>query len=190
MESQCKESLNESIKQELPNPLNFLNKDDLTQPDSTMLVSFISLTTEQRHMLLLECADLLKSVSSKFYVRIIMGLYVFLDLYKSQLNIDDSCCAPELEIWTDTWLHALVSSLLGKFKITQQTMLLQPQPGNSNLSVHHMLCGLMVATNSIKLLKSYPSTCRKVLKRLEKLLMFSSGLTSAWLKMIKLYFES
>ena len=191
MDCQHKEPLTEPTKHELPNPMNFLNKNDLTQPDSAILYSFNELTTEQRRVLLLEYADLLKSVPSQFYLRVIMGVYVFLDSYKTQFNVDGSCCSPELGHWIGTRLHLLASSLLGKFQESQlQTMLVQTQPGNLNPSVHHILCGLMVATNSFKLLESSPGVCRKVLKGLEQLIMFSSGVTSTWLKMIKLYFES
>ena len=189
MEAQHKKPLNEAIKLELPNPMGLLNENDSAQPVSSILASFSTLTTEQRRTLLLECTSLLESISCQFYSRIITGLFVFLLLYKSQLNIDINCCLAEVEAWTDTWLHLLASSLLGKFKSSQRSSLIQIEPSNSTPAVHHILCGLMVATDSFKLLKSYPSTQRKVLKGLEKLLMFSSGFTCTWLNTMKFCFE-
>lgn len=190
MQAQHKDPLNEPIKKALPNPLDFINSKDLTQPGSAILTSFNSLTTEQQLMLLLECAELLERIPSQFYLRVVIGLFVFVDLYKFQLNMDSKCCPPEFEAWSAIWMHLLASSLLGKFKSSLQTASVKTQPNISNPSVHHILCGLMIATGVFKLIKCYPSTGRKVLKGLEQMIVFSSGFTVTWLRIMKFYFAS
>ncbi len=146
------------------------------------------LTNEQRKMFMLECSSVLKSVPCQFYIRVIVGFFVFLELYKSQLNTDHETFIPEFEVWTDTWLNLLTSSLFGKFnKSSQQKMLIQTQ--KCDVSVHHVLCALMVSTNSFKLLRSYSCTRKKLLTGLEQLILCSSGFTSGWLNTIKFYFE-
>lgn len=136
-------------------------------------------------MFMLECSSFLKSVPRQFYIRVIVGLFVFLELYKSQLSTDHDTFIPEVEVWADTWMNLLTSSLFGKFnKSSQQKMLIQTQ--RHDLSVHHILCGLMVSTNSFKLLRSYSSTRKKLLTELEQLILCSSGFTSTWLNTIKI----
>ena len=169
--------------------MNFL-REESTQPGSAILASFSVLTNEQWRMLLLECATLLGSIPSQFYTRIVVGLFVLLQLYKPQLSLDSDSCLLKVQHWTDTWMHLLASSLLGKFKSSQQSVLIQTQPSSSIPPVHHILCGVMVATDSFKLLRSCSSTCKKVLKGLEQLIMCSSGFTSTWLQTMKFYFES
>lgn len=189
MEAQHRDP-NELLKLDLPNPMDFVNNEDSTHPScvsSAILASFSKLTNEQRQMLLSECSSLMESVPCQFYIRVIMGLFVFLERYKSQLNTGYNSY-PEIEVWTDTWMYLLASSLCGKFKkSSQQEILIQTQ--RSDLSVHHILCGLMISTNSFKLLKSYSSSRRKLLKGLEQLILCSSGFTSTWLNAIKSYFE-
>ena len=190
MQAEHKDPLNEPIKKGLPNPLDFINSKELTQPGSAILASFNSLTTEQRLTLLQECAELLERIPSQFYPRVIIGLFVFVDLFKSQLNMDSDCCPPEMEAWSATWMYLLASSLLGKFKSSLQTTSVKTQPSISNPSVHHILCGSMIATGCFKVIKCYPSTGGKVLKGLEQMIVCSSGFTVTWLRTMKSYFAS
>ena len=190
MQAQHKDPLNEPIKKGLPNPLDFINSKDLTQPGSAILTSFNSLTSEQRLMLLRECAELLERIPSQFYPRVMIGLFVFVDLLKSQLNMDSDCCPPEFEAWSAMWTHLLASSLLRKFKSSLQATSFKTQPSISSPSVHHILCGLMIATRSFKLIKCYPATGSKVLKGLEQMIVYSSGFTVTWLRIMKFYFAS
>lgn len=180
----------ELFKLDLPNPMEFLDSKYSAQPgrvSSAILTSFSLLTNAQRQILMLECLSLLESIPSQFYIRIIVGLFVFLELYRSQLNTDSDAYLPEVNIWADTWMHLLASSLFGKFKkSSQQKMLIQTQ--RRDLTVHPILCGLMVSTNSFILLRSYSFIRGKLLKGLDQLILCSSGFTSTWLNTIKLYF--
>ena len=155
---------------------------------SAILTSFGLLTNVQRQTLMLECSSLLESIPSEFYIRILVGLFVFLELYRSQINTDNDAYLPEVKIWADTWMHLLAASLFEKFKKSSpQRMLIQAQ--RCDLTVHHILCGLMVSTNSFILLRSYSCVRSKLLKGLDQLILCSSGFTSTWLNTIKAYFE-
>ena len=179
----------ESTKLELPNPMNFLKREDLASPGSVISASLGALTTEQRHMLLLECTALLEIIPYQFYSRVTVGLFCFLEFYKSQLNMDSKCaCLPEVEDWVDTWMHLLASSLLGKLNSSWHSVETQLSSCFSP-SVHHILCAVMIASDSFMLLKTYTSTSRKVLKGLDQLILSSSGFTATWLKTMKFYFE-
>lgn len=182
MEAQHRDN-NESFKLELPNPLQYLNHET-----TAMSASFRMLTNEQRQMFILECSSFFKSVPCQFYIRIVVGLFVFLELFRFQLNVNKETCLPEVEVWTDTWLNLLASSLLGKFKKSpRQKTIIETQ--RHDLSVHHILCGLMVSTNSFKMLRSYYCTRRKILTGLEQLTLCSSGFTLTWINTINFYFE-
>ena len=144
-----------------------------------ILTSFSLLTSAQR---------LLESIPSQFYIRILVGLFVFFELYRTRINTDNDTYLPEIKIWADTWMHLLAASLLGKFKKTsQKKTLIQTQ--RTDLTVHHILCGLMVSTNFFILLRSYSCIRSKLLKGLDQLIFCSSGFTSTWLNTIKVYFE-
>lgn len=190
VETQHRED-SKAFKLELPDPLQYLNHEYSAQhscDSSAISASFSMLTNEQRQMLMLEGSSFLKSVPCQFYIRVIIGLFVFLEFYKSQLNTDHDIILPEVEVWTDMWMNLLTSSLFGKFnESSQKKMFIQTQ--RHDLSVHHILCGLMVCTNSFKLLRSYSSTRRKLLTGLDQLILCSNGFTSTWLNTIKLYFE-
>ena len=188
MEAQHREP-NELFKLDLPNPMGFLdNKHSSQHVSSAILTSFSLLTNVQRQTLMLECSSLLEGIPSQFYIRILVGLFVFLELYRSQLNADNDAYLPEVRIWTDTWMHLLAASLVRKYKkSSQQKMLIQTQ--RCNLTVHHILCGLMVSTNSFLLLRSYSCIRSKLLKGLGQLILCSSGFTFTWLNTIKAYFE-
>ena len=155
---------------------------------SAILTSFSLLTNAQRQKLMLECSSLLESIPSQFYIRVLVGLFVFLELYRSQINKDNDAYLPEVTIWADTWIHLLAASLLGKFKKSSpQKMVIQTQ--RRDLTVHHTLCGLMVSTNCFILLRSYSCIRSKLLKGLDQLILCSSGFTSTWLNTIKYYIE-
>ena len=155
---------------------------------SAILTSFSLLTKAQRQKLMLECSSLLESIPSQFYIRVLVGLFVFLELYRSQINKDNDAYLPEVTIWADTWIHLLAASLLGKFKKSSpQKMVIQTQ--RRDLTVHHILCGLMVSTNCFILLRSYSCIRSKLLKGLDQLILCSSGFTSTWLNTIKYYIE-
>ena len=173
---------------ELPNPMDYLNNEDSTELSCVILASFSELNNEQRQVFLSECSSLLGNIPSQFYIRVIVGLFVFLEFYKSLSNTSKHSCPPEVEAWTDAWLHLLASSLFGKFKAKSSQTKTLIQTGQSDLSVHHILCGLMVSTNSVKLLNSHSSIQRNILKGLEQLILCSSGFTSTWLSTIKSYF--
>ena len=185
VEDQQRRKLAGLIKVELPNPMDFINKNDLVS------ASLYKLTTEQRHTLLLECAELLDIIPHQFYSRVIVGLFCFVRLYESYLSKENEySCLTEIEDWTDMWIRLLASSLLGKFSGAQQETQTQRNFTTDFIPpVHHILCGLMVATDSFKLLKSYSIIQRKVLKGLDRLISNSSGFTSLWLKTMKFYFE-
>ena len=185
VEDQQRRKLTGPIKVELPNPMDFINKNDLAS------TSLYELITEQRHTLLLECTELLDIIPHQFYSRVIVGLFCFVRLYESYLSKENEySCLAEIEDWTDMWIRLLASSLLGKFSGAQQETQTQINfPTDFIPPVHHILCGLMVATDSFKLLKSYSITHRKVLKGLDRLILNSSGFTSLWLKTMKFYFE-
>lgn len=189
MEAQHREP-NELFKLDLPNPMGFLdNKHSVQHVSSAILTSFCLLTNVQRQTLILECASLLESIPSQFYIRILVGLFVLLELYRCQLDTHNDVYLPEVRIWADTWMHLLASSLFGKYKKrSQQKMLIQTQ--RCDMRVHHILCGLMASTNSFILLRSYSCIRSKLLKGLDQLILFSSGFTSTWLNTIKVYFES
>lgn len=190
MEAQHREP-NEVFKLDLPNPMGFLDNKHSAQSShvsSAILKSFSLLTNAQRQTLMLECSSLLESIPSQFYIRILVGLFVFLELYRSQINTDNDAYLPEVKIWADTWIHLLAASLFGKFKRSSpQKMLIQTQ--RCDLTVHHILCGLMVSTNCFILLRSYSCIRSKLLKGLDQLILYSSGFTSTWLNTIKVYFE-
>lgn len=185
VEDQQRRKLTGPIKVELPNPMDFMNKNDLVS------ASLYELTTEQRHTLLLDCTELLDIIPHQFYSRVIVGLFCFVRLYESYLSKENEYgCLAEIEDWTDMWIRLLASSLLGKFSGAQQETQTQRNFTTDFIPpVHHILCGLMVATDSFKLLKSYSITHRKVLKGLNRLILNSSGFTSLWLKTVKFYFE-
>ena len=180
---------NELFKLDLPNPMGFLdNKHSSQHVSSAILTSFSLLTNVQRQTLMLEFYSLLEGIPSQFYIRILVGLFVFLELYRSQLNADNDAYLPEVRIWADTWMHLLAASLFRKYKkSSQQKMLIQTQ--RCNLTVHHILCGLMVSTNSFLLLRSYSCIRSKLLKGLGQLILCSSGFTSTWLNTMKAHFE-
>ena len=188
MEAQHREP-NELFKLDLPNPMGFLdNKHSAQNVSSAIVTPFNLLTNVQRQTLILECSSLLESIPSQFYIRILVGLFVLLELYRCQLNTDNDVYLPEVRVWADTWLHLLASSLFGKYeKHSQQNMLIQTQ--RCDMRVHHMLCGLMASTNSFILLRSYSSIRSKLLKGLDQLILCSSGFTSTWLHIMKVYFE-
>ena len=192
MEAQHREP-NELFKLDLPNPMEFLDSKHSVQSghiSSAILTSFSLLTDVQRQNLMLECSSLLESIPSQFYIRVLVGLFVFLELYRSQINtdIDNGAYLPEVTIWADTWIHLLATSLFGKFKKSvPQKIMIQTQ--RCDLTVHHILCGLMISTNCFIMLRSYSCICCKLLKGLDKLILCSSGFTSTWLNTIKVYFE-
>ena len=185
VEDQQRKKLAGPVKVELPNPMDFINKNDLAS------ASLCELTTEQRRTLLLECTELLDIIPHQFYSRVIVGLFCSFRLYESYLSKENECsCLAEIEDWTDMWIRLLASSLLGKFSGAQQGTQTQRDFTTDFIPpVHHILCGLMVATTSFKLLKSYSVTRRKVLKGLDRLILNSSGFTSLWLKTMKFFFE-
>lgn len=190
VEAQHKEP-KEMFKLDLPNPLEYLKNEDsaeLSRASSVTLASFNGLSKEQRQMLLSEFSLLLESIPSQFYIRVFVGFFVFLELYRSLSNTNNISCLSEIENWTDAWLHLLTSSLFGKFKAKNSQPKISFQTKRCNLPVHHILCGLMVSTNSFTLIKSQPCTQRKLLKGLEQLIICSSGFTLTWLNTIKSYF--
>ena len=166
----------------MPNPLDF------TQTGSAISASFQALSTQKRIEFLLQFNELLKVIPTQFYLRVAVGLFVYLELCKSFLNLDKGYCCAELEAWADTWLRLLVSSLLGKFKTSSEITSSETQPSISSLPVHHILCGLMIASNGYKVLNSDLNAGKKIVKELEHLILFSSGVTTLWLDEIKLYF--
>ena len=144
---------------------------------SAILTSFSLLTNAQRQTLMLECSSLLESIPSQFYIRILVGLFVLFELYRTRINTDNDAYLPDITIWADTWMHLLAASLLGKFKKTsQKKTLIQTQ--RTDLKVHHILCGLMVSTNCFIPLRSYSCIRGKLLKGLDQLKFCSSGFTS------------
>lgn len=189
MEAQHREP--NEFKLDLPNPMGFLDNKHSAQSghvSSTILTSFSLLSNVQRKALMLECSSLFESIPSQFYIRILVGLFVLFELYRSQINTDNDAYLPEIKIWADTWMHLLAASLFGKFKkSSQKKMLIQTQ--RYDLTVHHILCGLMVSTNCYILLRSYSCIRSKLLKGLDQLILCSSGFTSTWLNTIKAYFE-
>ena len=171
--------------------MDFLDNKNSAQSghlSSDILTSFSLLTSVQRQTLMLECSSLLESIPSQFYIRILVGLFVLFELYRTQINTGNDAYLPDIKIWADTWMHLLAASLLGKFKKTsQKKTLIQTQ--RTDLTVHHILCGLMVSTNCFILLRSYSCNRSKLLKGLDQLIFCSSGFTSTWLNTIKVYFE-
>ncbi|XP_068703171.1 uncharacterized protein [Montipora foliosa] len=172
----------QSFKKAMPNPLDF------TQTGSAISASFQALSTQKRIEFLLQFNELLKVIPTQFYLRVAVGLFVYLELCKSFFNLDKDYCCAELEAWADTWLRLLVSSLLGKFKTSSEITSSETQRSISSLPVHHILCGLMIASNGYKILNSDLNAGKKIVKGLEHLILFSSGVTTLWLDEIKLYF--
>ena len=172
--------------------MDFLKTGTLTESHvSFAIFTALSLQSSmQRKTFIWECCRLLKCTPSQFHVRIILGLFVLLEFYKSQSRPDTESCTDELEVWTDTWLHLVASSLLGKFRVPQNTPEMPLSKYNtSRPSIHHMLCSLMISTQSFGVLKSSMSVRKKVVKGMEQLVLFSSGITTTWLNVIKSYFE-
>lgn len=184
-----KSSTCQTLKESLPNPLDFINKEDFkAKRRNGILSSFQMLSTEERLGVLLELKELIQVIPTQFHPRVVFGLFIFLELCESFLIVDNDYCCPELDAWVDTWMHLLASSLLGKFEVSQEITLLEAYPSNYCSPVHHILCGLLIATEGYKTLKSNVQACKKIVKGLEHLMDFTSGVTTIWLNEMKFYF--
>lgn len=184
-----KSSTCQTLKESLPNPLDFINKKDfIAKTGNGILSSFQMLSTEQRLGVLLELKELIQVIPSQFHPRVVVGLFVFLELCKSFLIVDNDCCCPELDAWVDMGMHLLASSLLGKFEVSQEITWLEAYPSSYCAPLHHILCALLIATEGYKTLKSNVETHKKIVKGLEHLMVFTSGVTTIWLNETKLFF--
>lgn len=139
------------------------------------LLQFKVLDDKERKLIILDFRKIANIIPAKFYPRLAVAFFVFMEFYKSEnqeVPMEQEVC-----LWTETWYNMVATSLAGVVTGDGHiTLMTQP--------LHHVLCALMVSTNTVEFIASNPNVLANILNSLEMLRENSSGLTEKWMSIL------
>jgi len=156
----------------------YLNPTSPTHPLTmapTTLLQFKVLDNKERKLMILDFRKLANRVPARFYPRFAVAFFVFMEFYKQETK--DNSLNQEVILWTETWYNLLLSSLTNCLSSDNQIT-------HVGHSLHHILCGLMISTNTLDFIASNQDVLGNVLNSLEMLRENSLGLTEKWISML------